>query len=471
MKRNIYHFSFFIALLVLINACSVHKKYEQPQLDVPATYRGVSYSDTSTIADIEWRRFYTDTDLQKLIETGLDNNHDLLVAIKRMEMSTKRVQQSKLLNLPDLNLQITGQYNRPSNNSLNGISVKNFLGKSHVENYMAVGNLSWEVDVWGKIKGQKELALARYLQSQEGIKAVQTSLVAQIAQGYYNLLMLDKQLEIARSNLALNDSFLVATRLLKDAGISNALAVQQAEVQKRSTELLIPQLEEAIELQENSIQVLTGQMPGPVKRNSKLDELNLFTGIEAGTPVAIVSRRPDVRTAELDLIAANAEAGIAKANLYPALNLTLGGGLESFRASNWFNLPNSLFGLVAGTIAQPVFQRGRLKTEADVALLQREEAVIRFRQSVLQATTEVTDALLQLRKLKEQEAIAAAQTDTLHKAIETAQLLFRSDMATYLEIITVQGNALQAELELAAIRRNQLTSRVELYRALGGGWK
>lgn len=471
MKRNIYHFSFFIALLVLINACSVHKKYEQPQLDVPATYRGVSYSDTSTIADIEWRRFYTDTDLQKLIETGLDNNHDLLVAIKRMEMSTKRVQQSKLLNLPDLNLQITGQYNRPSNNSLNGISVKNFLGKSHVENYMAVGNLSWEVDVWGKIKGQKELALARYLQSQEGIKAVQTSLVAQIAQGYYNLLMLDKQLEIARSNLALNDSFLVATRLLKDAGISNALAVQQAEVQKRSTELLIPQLEEAIELQENSIQVLTGQMPGPVKRNSKLDELNLFTGIEAGTPVAIVSRRPDVRTAELDLIAANAEAGIAKANLYPALNLTLGGGLESFRASNWFNLPNSLFGLVAGTIAQPVFQRGRLKTEADVALLQREEAVIRFRQSVLQATTEVTDALLQLRKLKEQEAIAAAQTDTLHKAIETAQLLFRSDLATYLEIITVQGNALQAELELAAIRRNQLTSRVELYRALGGGWK
>lgn len=471
MKRNIYHFSFFIALLVLINACSVHKKYEQPQLDVPATYRGVSYSDTSTIADIEWRRFYTDTDLQKLIETGLDNNHDLLVAIKRMEMSTKRVQQSKLLNLPDLNLQITGQYNRPSNNSLNGISVKNFLGKSHVENYMAVGNLSWEVDVWGKIKGQKELALARYLQSQEGIKAVQTSLVAQIAQGYYNLLMLDKQLEIARSNLALNDSFLVATRLLKDAGISNALAVQQAEVQKRSTELLIPQLEEAIELQENSIQVLTGQMPGPVKRNSKLDELNLFTGIEAGTPVSIVSRRPDVRTAELDLIAANAEAGIAKANLYPALNLTLGGGLESFRASNWFNLPNSLFGLVAGTIAQPVFQRGRLKTEADLALLQREEAVIRFRQSVLQATTEVTDALLQLRKLKEQEAIAAAQTDTLHKAIETAQLLFRSDMATYLEIITVQGNALQAELELAAIRRNQLTSRVELYRALGGGWK
>ena len=471
MKRNIYHFSFFIALLVLINACSVHKKYEQPQLDVPATYRGVSYSDTSTIADIEWRRFYIDTDLQKLIETGLDNNHDLLVAIKRMEMSTKRVQQSKLLNLPDLNLQITGQYNRPSNNSLNGISVKNFLGKSHVENYMAVGNLSWEVDVWGKIKGQKELALARYLQSQEGIKAVQTSLVAQIAQGYYNLLMLDKQLEIARSNLALNDSFLVATRLLKDAGISNALAVQQAEVQKRSTELLIPQLEEAIELQENSIQVLTGQMPGPVKRNSKLDELNLFTGIEAGTPVAIVSRRPDVRTAELDLIAANAEAGIAKANLYPALNLTLGGGLESFRASNWFNLPNSLFGLVAGTIAQPVFQRGRLKTEADVALLQREGAVIRFRQSVLQATTEVTDALLQLRKLKEQEAIAAAQTDTLHKAIETAQLLFRSDMATYLEIITVQGNALQAELELAAIRRNQLTSRVELYRALGGGWK
>ena len=171
----------------------------------------------------------------------------------------------------------------------------------------------------------------------------------------------------------------------------------------------------------------------------------------------MVSRRPDVRSDEMALMAANAQVGVAQANMYPALNITAGGGLESFKASNWFSIPNSLFGLAAGAIAQPIFRRRELKTQFEIAKLQREEAVIQFRQSVLQATGEVADALVQADKLKQQQQIAIAQVDTLHRAVFNAQLLFRSDLANYLEVITAQGNALQAELNLASIQRQQLS--------------
>ena len=185
----------------------------------------------------------------------------------------------------------------------------------------------------------------------------------------------------------------------------------------------------------------------------------------------MVGRRPDVRSNEMALMIANAQVGVAQANMYPALNITVGTGLESFKASNWFSIPNSIFGLAAGTIAQPIFKRKELRTQFEVAKLQREESVIVFRQSVLNAVGEVSDALVQLDKLKQQQQIAVGQVDTLQHAIFNARLLFKSDLANYLEVITAQANALQAELNLASIQRQQLSAMVDLYRSLGGGWK
>lgn len=471
--RNIMTKQYFLTLLsvLFLVSCKVGKEYQRPQVDLPQQFGSVSYADTSSIADIEWKNFFTDPDLQVLIERGITYNHDLLIALKRLEIADKQAKQARLLQLPELNLQISGQFNRPSDNSLNGISIKSFLKKNHVENYNAGLNVSWEADIWGKIRSQKEAALATYLQTTEATKAVQTQLVADIAQGFFNLLMLDRQLQIAQQNLSLSDTFLNATRLLKDAGIVNMLAVQQAESQKQSTALLIPQLQQSIALQENALQLLTGQLPGSLARKSSLNQFILRDELSTGLPVAMVSRRPDVRTEELALVAANAHVGVAQAQMYPALNITAGGGLESFKSSNWFNIPNSLFGIAAGAIAQPIFRRKELKTQYEVAKLDREAAVIRFRQSVLQATTEVADALIQVSKLKEQREIATGQVDTLRHAIHNAQLLFKSDMANYLEVITAQSNVLQAELNLAEIQRSQLSAVVELYRALGGGWK
>lgn len=460
-----------VLLLLFITSCKVGKEYQRPELVLPGQFNAISFADTSSIADINWKGFFTDTTLQGLIEKGISYNHDLLIAIKRIDIAKQQVKRAKTLQLPEVDMLIGAQISRPSDNSLNGLSIKNFLHKSYVENYSAAINLSWEADIWGKIRGQKEIALTEYLRTYEGAKAVQTQLVADIAQGFFNLLMLDKQLEIARKNLLLSDSFLTATRLLKDAGIGNLLGVQQAESQKQSTALLIPQFEQNIAIQENALQLLTGQLPGKVSRSVSLNEFEVAKQLSTGLPISMVSRRPDVRSDELALQIANAEVGISKANMYPALNITAGGGLESFKASNWFSIPNSLFGLAAGTIAQPIFNRRRLKTEYEVAKLEREQAVIKFRQSVLIATSEVSNALVQGDKLQEQYVIATGRVDTLHKAVNNAQQLFKSDLANYLEVITAQGNALQAELDLAAIRREQLAAMVELYRSLGGGWK
>ena len=470
-KINLKHYSVLSLLMIFLSACRLGKEYQRPEVELPQQFGTVSFADTSSIADIEWKKFFSDSTLQALIEKGIQYNHDLLIAIKRIDIAQQQVKQAKALQLPELDLRIAASTSRPSDNSLNGVSLKSFLGKSHLENYNASINLSWEADIWGKIRGQKEIALTEYLQSYEGTKAVQTQLVSDIAQGFFNLLMLDKQIEISRKNLMLNDSFLTATRLLKDAGVVNALAVQQAESQKQSTALLIPQLEQQIAIQENALQVLTGQLPGKLSRKTLLDEIALSDNLSAGLPIAMLSRRPDVRSDELALQIATTRIGIAKANMYPALNITAGGGLESFKASNWFNIPNSLFGLAAGSIAQPIFKRRQLKTDYEITKLEREQAVIKFRQSVLTATGEVADALVSVEKLKEQQQIASGQVDTLHLAVGNAQLLFKSDMANYLEVITAQGNALQAELNLASIRRQQLSAMVELYRSLGGGWK
>jgi outer membrane protein TolC len=247
--------------------------------------------------------------------------------------------------------------------------------------------------------------------------------------------------------------------------------VQRAESQKQTTERLIPDFEESIALQENILQVLTGQLPGPVTSRTSLDDFAVAEHLSTGLPVSMVSRRPDVRAAEMSLVAANAETGIAQANMYPALNITAGVGLETFTASNWFNIPGSVFGLAAGSISQPIFNRRRLRTDFEVAKLQRDQAVIEFRQSVLNATREVSNALVQLDKLKQQQQIATGQVDTLKHALTNAQLLFRSDMADYLEVITAQTDVLLAELNLVTVQRRQLGAMVELYRSLGGGWK
>lgn len=456
-------------LLVSLASCKMQQKYSRPDLPLPGQFSSASKADTASVADISWDRFFTDTTLQGLIRKGLSYNYDLQIALKHIEAAHEQLKQAKALQIPQVDLLVTGQINRPSDNSLNGITANSFLGKSYIEDYNANVAISWEADIWGKLSMQKQASLAQYLQTEEAAKAVQTKLISDIAQSYYNLLMLDEQLAVAKSNLQLSDSTLFMTQLQKDAGNVTGLAVEQAEAQRQATAILIPVLEQSIALQEHALCILTGDLPGSVKRDVELNRVNIPDDLSTGIPAAIVSRRPDVHAAELALIVANKRVGIAKASMYPSLNITLDGGLNSFKASNWFNVPASLFGLAAGGVVQPLIEHRTLKTKYRTARIQRDESVLVFRQSVLNAVGEVMDALVKADKLKQQHQITIARVETLNKAVSDAQLLFKSGMATYLEVITAQSNALQAQLDMAYVQKQRLAANIDLYRALGGG--
>lgn len=470
MKKYI---SGFALLLVVISACKVSKDVKTPKPDLPDTFRNAAATkDTSSIADIQWKSFFTDATLQKLIDSAIARNYDMQIAVKNIEAAQLQFKQTKWNNIPTADFNVTASSSRPSNNSLDGVSLKSYnLGTNHIEDYSANVAISWEADIWGKIRNQSKAAFATYLQTAEAKKAIQTTLVANVSQGYYNLLMLDAQLDIAQSNVKLNDSTLRIIRLQYESGQVTSLAVQQQEAQLQSAAELVPQFEQNITIQENALKILTGTLPGKIDRTTILDQLTTSDDLSTGIPSAMVSRRPDVKSAELQLVIANSNVGITKAAMYPALRITASGGLNSFQVSNWFNIPASVFGIVAGSIGQPLLEHKELKTEYQVAEVQREKAVLQFRQSVLNAVGEVSDALVKIEKLKAQQTIAANRVATLQHATANANLLFKNGMATYLEVITAQGNVLQSELDLASVKRDQLTAVSDLYRSLGGGWR
>lgn len=470
MKTSIKTYLTVIGLLVLA-ACKVSKDISTPADIAPAAYRNVTTTDTATIATISWQQFFTDPTLQQLIDSTITHNYDMQAAIKNIEAAQLVLKQSKLGYLPEASLQVTGAISRPSDNSLNGLSLSKFLGKSYVEDYSLSVGVSWEADIWGKIRNRQARALAEYLQTVEAKKAIQTDLVAAVATGYYNLLMLDAQIDIAKKNVLLNDSTISIIRLQYNAGQVTGLAIQQATAQRLLAVQLVPQLEQEIILQENALSVLAGVPPAATARNGNLYDVTLSTDARAGVPASLLQNRPDVRAKELALTVANANTGIAKANMYPTLAITVEGGINSFMASNWFNLPASLFAAAAGSVVQPLFKRGELKTNYQLSEIEREKSVIEFRQTVLVAVGEVSDALAKSDKLQAQQSVAGERVDTLQQATGNAALLFKNGMADYLEVIIAQRNVLLAELDLALLKKEQLGASIDLYRSLGGGWK
>ncbi|WP_202703999.1 TolC family protein [Flavobacterium sp. UGB4466] len=472
MKNHITKIVMIAILITTLISCKVSKDIETPKDAFPENFRNASVSkDTASIGDTEWKNFFTEKDVIQLIDSAVARNNDLQIATKNIEIAHYRFTQSKWGNVPEVNLSVAASTSNPSDNSFTGKNLGQALGQNHINDFTAGATLSWEADIWGKIKNQKKEAFAGYLQSEEVKKALQTTIVANVSKGYYNLLMLDAQLDIARQNLKLNDSTTSIIKLKYDAGQVTSLAIQQSEAQKLNAAQLIPLLEQNIAIQENALSVLTGSFPDSKQRSIRLSALEVKNNTAIGIPSSLVSRRPDVKSAELALKAANASVGITKANLYPVLRITAQGGVNSFEASNWFNIPASLFGTLAGGLTQPLLNNKKVKTQYHIAVAEREKAVLNFRQSVLVAVSEVSDALVKVEKLQQQESFLQQRVKTLQQAIKNANLLFKNGMAEYLEVLTAQSNLLQSELELANIKREQLSANTELYRALGGGWK
>lgn len=473
MKLNKY--IYVLSIPLVLSACKMGKDYVRPQTALPEQFNPRTTAATAAasgpgIANIAYKDFFTEPTLKQLIDSAVLRNFDLQFAIKNIESAKQSLKMANAGFLPEVNLQVNASSNRASDNSMNGMSAAMFTGKKHIEDYNANLGLSWEADIWGKIARRKEAALDTYLQTAAAARAVQTQVVASVAQGFFNLLMLDAQLEIAKHNVVLNDSTLIVIRLQKEAGQVNILAVQQAEAQQLSAALLVPQLEQLITIQENALRTLAGAFPSKIERKVSLGAFSVAEHLSTGIPADILSIRPDVKAAELNVMAANAQIGAAQASMYPSLNITASGGINAFKASNWFSIPGSLFGTVAGGLTQPVFQRRQLKTQFELAKIDKDKSVIEFKRSIINAVTEVTDALVKLDKLKKQRELQESRVQTLKHAIKNADMLFKNGMANYLEVITAQSNVLQSELSLMDIQRQQLSAMVDLYRSLGGGW-
>lgn len=455
-------------------SCHIGKEYSRPPLETSASYRSsnndVPQADTNSMATVRWKDFFTDIALQEIIDSVLHRNYDMATALNNIRLNDEYLKQAKVSWLPSVSANVSASSDRFSDNSLDGkygISLDN--SANHLDDYSASLGVSWEIDIWGKIKDKKEAALATWLQSKEATKALQTKLIASTASAYYNLLMLHEQLKIAKKNLVLTDSTVQIIRVQMENGEATTLAVQQAEVQQKNIASLIPTLEQALGIQENALSILMSRQPSALIITQDLFSFIVPDNFKTGIPANLLSQRPDVKESEAALRAVNARIGVAQANMYPSLSINAAGGLNSFQSSKWLVLPTSLFGNVAGNLLQPIFNKRQLKTQLNITKIEYEQAANNFKSKLLNAAAEVSDALMQSEKLKEKIEIAHSQNLILQKALPNAQLLFTNGMANYLEIITAQQSLLQNELGFADLKRQQITAYIQLYRSLGGG--
>ncbi|MDR6514767.1 efflux transporter outer membrane subunit [Chryseobacterium camelliae] len=452
-----------IFLSGLLQSCKVTQDYQRSELGLPASFNGSP--ETAKTAEIPaYRDFFMDRELIALLDQVMAKNPDLLVASEEILASEAQLKSVKLNYLPDISLQVNTGIQRLSKNSMQA----SFGGGVVFQEYNFAPVVSWDIDFWGKLKKQREESLANYLSRAENRRALRVQLIAQAAQAYYNLLSLDEQLKITRQ---VEKSMQETVAMLKTqyaVGDVTALAIKQAEAQLAETRALIPDITASIKAQENSLQALGGNYPDAVKRSGQFGSYAFAADLEAGIPADLLANRPDVKQQELLLQAASARVGIAKTEFYPSLKITAQGGSNATNLANWFSIPGSLFGTAAAGLTQPLFNRRSIRSGYEQAVHQREAAVHAFRKSVVGAVEEVSSALNNIIQVKEQLYEVNNRKKAMDKAIADAQLLYRYGEANYLEVLTVQQSAFQAELAYTAAAQKEINTYIALYKSLGG---
>lgn len=465
MKPYLKYIPKAVLIVALLQSCTVTKDYKRPELQLPAAYdtdSAVAGTDTNSLP--AYANYFKSRELQALIDTVIAHNPDLLIAAEQILAAQASLKSVKLNYLPDLNLQINAGVQRLSRNSMMG----SFAGGLVFEDYNLAPALSWEIDFWGKLKRQREEALSVYLGQVEMKRALRIQLIAQTAAAYYNLLSLDEQLQITVKVEAAMTNTLELLQTQYSVGEVNVLALRQSEAQLAEVRALMPEIKAAIRAQENALQLLAGKYPARIQRSGILYETAFEEQLSAGVPADLLGRRPDVMQSELQLRAANARVGITKADFYPSLKITAQGGLNSIKATDWFSIPASLFGNLAGGLTQPVFNRRSIRSAYEQAQHNREAAVHGFRKSVLTAVEEVSTLMNGLEQLRRQSFEVAQRKAAMYKAIEDAQTLYQYGEASYLEVLTVQQSYFQTQLAAAAVRAKEINTNIALYKSLGG---
>jgi NodT family efflux transporter outer membrane factor (OMF) lipoprotein len=452
-----------------LQSCFVAKKYQTPEIEIEDQYRNVSTTDSTTLARMPWEQLFTDAKLNSLIQEALQSNLDLLMAVERVNAAEAYYKQGRMGYLPTVSLSANGGNYELSDHSLSGLSAGG--NGPNYENYQLNGNISWEADIWGKIRSNKRAFQAGYLQSEASRRAVESSLIANLTSAYYQLLALDAQVEVAQKTVTTRKESLETMKSLKEAGQVTEAAVKQTEAQVYSTQILLSDLEQNVVLLENTISLLLGRSAGNIERSSLADQ-EILVELKTGYPSQLLRNRPDVIAAEYGLMNAFELTNVAKSNFYPSISVSASAGLESTDFDNWFD-SGSIFSNLIGNLAQPVFNSRKIKSQYEAAKAGQQEAKYNFKKVVLTASKEVSDALYSYKAEKKQYQIRLKELEALQQAVVYSEQLLNSayQNTTYLEVLTARANALNSEINTIDSKYKQLNAIVELYLALGGGWQ
>ncbi len=454
-------------IMFLASGCAVGPNYKRPNVSVPGTYRGAMPQEApqpaaESLGDQKWWEVFQDKRLQDLIQTALQQNYDVRITATRILEAQAQLGITRADQLPTVNAEAQAVNQRSARGK--------FFPAFETNSNQVDLSLAWELDFWGKYRRATEAARANLLASEWAREAVISTLVSDVATAYFQLRELDLQLEISRRTLVSRQDSLRLTQMLANGGATSMLDVRQAEQLVFTAAETIPDLERRIEQQENFISTLLGSNPGPIARGTKLTEQPHSPEIPAGLPSSLLERRPDIRQAEAQLIAANAQIGVAKAAYFPQINLTATSGYQSSALTSLFSGPAGLWNF-GGSLVQPIFAGGRIRSGVRFSEARQQEALLVYQQTIQQAFRGVSDALVEYRKDREfreqQEQLALSAQD----AARLSETRYRGGATSYLEVLTNETNYFDAELGLAQAQLNELLGLVSVYRNLGGGWQ
>jgi len=465
MNNKIYKIVTVVLVAGVMHSCFVAKNYERPQVKTDNLYRTEqTLTDSTSLGNLSWDKLFTDPILQGHIKKGLQNNLDIRIAMQTINAANANMKQGKAGYFPTLNLGADWTHQILSKNSQFGA----LLADRTVDQYQLTGNLSWEADIWGKIRSNKRATNASYLQTIAAQQAVQTQLVSNIASTYFQLMALDAQLKVVDSTLVNRNQSIETIKALKDAGNVNEVGVKQTEAQLYATQIIKEDLKNNIVILENTMSILLGEAPRKIER-STFENQKVTADINLGIPAMALSKRPDVLAAEYNLISNFEMTNVAKSSFYPSLKVTATGGLQSIDLKEWFSA-NSLFANIVTGLTQPVFNQRQIRTRYEVAKANQEKAYLQFEQSLLTAGKEVSDALQQYTNETTKLSIRTQQVDALKKAADYSDELLTYGLVNYLEVLTAKDQALNTELNLIDNQYKQYNAVILLYKALGGGW-
>ena len=465
---NIKIFLFSFSAFVL-TSCMTREKYERPKEVVNENLFRTDLlpKDSSSLGTVSWKEIFTDPVLQKHISTALENNLDVRVALQNIAAADSYLKQSKAAYLPTLSAGPNYTFQTQSLNSQTGQLLNN--GRSYRNQFDVSANIGWEADIWGKLRSQEKAEFANYLGTVSAHQAVKSDLVASVASAYYQLLILDDQKRIINETINLRNKNLETTKALKDAGTLTEVAVQQSEALVFNAQSLLINIDVQISLLENTISLLMGASSHEIAR-STIDAQKMPINLALGYPANLLENRPDVKAAEYRLINAFELTNAAKANFYPTLRLTGSGGISSGDIDQLFSA-SSLFANVVAGLAQPILNKRQIKTQYEVSLAQKEIAYLNFRKSVLTAGKEVSDALKVYESQDGFINLKKKEMNAYKNSVNYSQELVNYGLANYLEVINASVNQLNAELNISNAEYSKLDAGIELYRALGGGWR